>query len=116
MDGLPVEPVDCQLECLQGVFIEELLGILEVGKVLDQRLRNHVRVLVDEVVQQIRTHHFQYLSHCEKRILDRSFRGCAESKYMIGKIGIFGGMSGRFGAVVGPTRSTDVGITIPTGE
>ena len=27
-----------------------------------------------------------------------------------------GGMSGRFGAVVGPTRVTDVGIILPTGE
>ena len=27
-----------------------------------------------------------------------------------------GGMSGRFGAVVGPTRVTDVGITLPTGK
>ena len=27
-----------------------------------------------------------------------------------------GGMSGRFGAVVGPRRVRDVGITLPTGE
>ena len=41
-------------------------------------------------------------------------------KNMIGKMGLFGvflgGMSGRFGAVVGPRRVREVGITLPTGE
>ena len=42
--------------------------------------------------------------------------GPVTEKFSCAKMGLFGGMSGRFGAVEGPPRVRDVGITLPTSE
>ena len=63
VDIAPFFVFDGFLKVLHVVVIEESADVLEVGEFIEQLLRHHVGVLIDEVLHQIRAHHVHDLSH-----------------------------------------------------